>query len=724
MNLTDSHSELINALHGIPWPSSLRQILLSWCTWMGEAGYLVLVFSLLLVGISLGLWLLRRFERRTLRLLPMAFYSSAFSLLIMLVMRLPTLVPLNLSTDEDFIMTGVIGILKHGSYFGVIDGTTSGPLNFFLPALIPLLGVPLDSASIRVLSILLLWAVIPPLFYLVTQISSARTAFYAVITTAVLWGSLTHVGWVFYTSEHVSMMLIGWALCLLITGLVRGRFSMPLISTLAMVLAILPLTKLQAAPFVPLFLGWLFLCLFFWRGRNQEGSVMYRVSIFTGAVLLTLLPFSLIYIASHYSPALERFWISYVVTSVHICNTMAQTLADRVGMYLSMFERNPDLLFLLALSAVSCLSVILYRVVKADRLSPFSIKLALLLASAAGAGLLISITPGRDFTHYLQYLFFPIWLALPLMIAAREHDFCEQGVPDKGMMCSSLLLPCFAAMALIPSLWSGHPVFRQIRNAEIEPVHQTIVAQAVASMKRPEDELVVWGWCSQIHTQAQIAPGTNDIITERHIIPLPVQSLYRDWYLEEIKSRRPAFFVDSVGDNPCGMGYRNRGTLGHEVFVDLRRIIERDYQFFYDQEQLRLYVSLERFSSLMDHDYLFPLLVYLELTARGTSAYISFEELFQRWIERERLLHREQRVLPRNQVREILHATVTKVLGQLVSTRELSAELADSVREKAALRVARLSRQESTPTLELRNPIRMYFRMAEPWRTRDLREKR
>jgi hypothetical protein len=717
MRIPTSYSELIAAQQGIPWPATLRQILLSWCQALGESGYWILVGTLLSIGTFTGLYLAQGVARRRFSQALFSLFSVVFSLVLMLIVRFPTFTLLNINTDEDFLMSGIMSVYKHQQYFSVVDGTTSGPLNFVVPTIIPLLGLPLDSATIRIFSVLLLWAMCIPLFFTTLKTLSPVLAFLTLISTTLLFASLTHFGWIFYTSEHVSLMLIGWIIQILFFSLYHGKFHRLSVAALAIFLSLLPFTKLQAGPFSAA--GLVCFLVLLWRGPNSALTRAQKrlLSIMVSGTVL--IPIVVSYALTFFSPLAERFWISYVTMIQYISYTMAQSLSERLAQFVSMFIRNPDLLVLLLLSFIMILFILRTpAIVRHQERESMINRLSLSgVFITAITGFFVAMAPGRNFTHYLQYLFYPFWLALILSILRRYQHVTATHVSRSYFQYFAPLL-CLPAAVSIGITWGfGHPTFEQIRRGTLEPIHQTFVAHVIAAIKKPSDELAVWGWCSQIHQQAAIPPATSDIITERHITPSGVRKQYQRWHLSEMKSRKPMFFVDSVGNNPCAMNLNDRQQYSHSSIDSLKAHINENFQFLYDQEDLRLYLSHERLTEIIHPAYLYPLLVYLNLTELGNSAYSDYRKLFAMLLRQRLRPSPEDKQFPWQEINEQLHRIADDTIVRLIKSGALAEDVAEIVTNRALLKSQLLQKNLSTSLLvEVKNPIRIFVSRAEKWK--------
>src|ERR1700693_3459389 len=141
--------------------SGLRQIAYSYCRivsqifkFLGFDGYQIGVIFVLLAALC-GVAFLGNGRARDVvnRFCPPWLYCL---LLIgaLCISRLPTFLPGTIHPDEAVFLAGAMKLRHYPVFWQSVDGTTSGPLNYYALTFLNLLGLPLDFPTARLLNII------------------------------------------------------------------------------------------------------------------------------------------------------------------------------------------------------------------------------------------------------------------------------------------------------------------------------------------------------------------------------------------------------------------------------------------------------------------------------------------------------------------------------------------------------------------------------------------
>jgi hypothetical protein len=688
----------------------LRQVALSLAEQLGESWYWVIAVSVLLLALGTASFFWYRGGRDGTRARYLAPVSAIFSALILIAFRWPTLMHLNLNVDEDFLVAGSLALKERWNYFAVLDGTTSGPLNFAPLVVFSLLGSSLDIAAARVVALVLIWLCILCAYAIIRAVASPRFAFFCTVVLSLLFGSFTHDGWTHYSSAHVSVLLVLLGFLHIVSIIVTQRITTLSAVSFGVTVFAMPFAKLQSSLFAALFAGWFFILIAF--RVKTPATLRSKVFIGLAALFSLLLPLLVLTGARAVYINAEDFWISYVEYANYYVSAGAHTMRERFGVGWRMLHSNPELLLLFLVVAIAyglagCALLALRAPV-----SQTSRSLLVLVASVLVIGLVTVLAPGRDFTHYLLFLFVPACVGLTLVASILYEAWAARRKGRQPMWPIPILCVNVCCVLLIPRIVGGHQSFARI--PEVPKVHQSFISKVMDAAKLPEDRLAIWGWCPQLHGQTWMAPGTRDVITQRHIIPSPLREYYRARYVKDLRERRPAFFVDSTGTNACALDFNNRARFGHETVPELKREIDSEYQFLCDQEQLRLYVSYDRLMSHIPAEYLYGLVVYLDLTATGSLEYSRFQKMFHRYIEMERMRTKLQK-MNAVEVQTTVRTITDRVLDDMVNGKLVEPSLAETLKARA-LRISELvqkrhSSEKSQAIVKLADPIRIYRRI-------------
>ena len=113
--------------------------------------------------------------------------------------------------DESQLIAGAATLAHDPVFWRSVDGTTSGPLNFF--ALLPLhfIGLPLDYFSARLTSSLLGVIALVSCYQLFRSFAAPTAARLAILPAVLFFGTTTDGNFLHYSSEQVSVALMGLA---------------------------------------------------------------------------------------------------------------------------------------------------------------------------------------------------------------------------------------------------------------------------------------------------------------------------------------------------------------------------------------------------------------------------------------------------------------------------------------------------------------------------------
>ncbi len=107
--------------------------------------------------------------------------------------------------------------------------------------------------------------------------------------------------------------------------------------------------------------------------------------------------------------------------------------------------------------------------------------------------------------------------------------------------------------------------------------------------------MVVWGWQCRYYVEAQLAQGTAENHSERCIFQHPLQAVYRQRYLRDMKRTRPVVFIDAVGKNSTWV--QDVATQGYESFPELAVYIRKNYAYLGRIDDTRLFIRKDRLLS-------------------------------------------------------------------------------------------------------------------------------
>jgi hypothetical protein len=512
--------------------------------------------------------------------------------LLLTVGRWPTLgFPYALNPDESQLLAGAQTLRWDPVFWRSVNGMTSGPLNFY--ALWPL-GTLLGGDSYltaRVTALVLLIGALGAAHLTVSHRFGARAARLGGLPTVLFLAFTAHPDFTHYSSELLSMALIAVAIAWA-AACVWERQSSPWrdLAT-GVLLGAVPFAKPQAAP-IALAVG---AGLVAWRQWGPSRSHRAIARLVAGAALPVCA--AALLILSH---GLGGFFVTaYLKANGNYVDTAGLTVLQAARSLLTQIEPTSPIFYgWVAASAATGLLALgwVKPVSRPDR--DFLIASFLLLAVAFAC----VVAPRRNFSHYLMLLPVPWTLFCGALLGADfRRDSLVHARPGSGSLPgfrrTNLDWLVAALSGILLAVRAGTPY--EPPNG-FTPFHSDFSGQVTALIRAystPGDALSVWGWRPEYYVLSGLRQATRDAITESSILPNPYQDFFRSCYLQDLKSHRPAVFVDGVG--PGGFGYDRRATQSPKaVFPALADWIERHYTLEADVDGARVYVRNDRLARL------------------------------------------------------------------------------------------------------------------------------
>ena len=129
----------------------------------------------------------------------------------LVVCRFPILLGNEINPDETLFIAAAHKLFKDPIFFRAVDCGTTGPVNIF-PLMLPaLFGISPDYASTRVIALLLILASIYVIYRALSLLTDEGVARIAILPAAEAFACLKKDDLLYYTSEHVSFLLLSLA---------------------------------------------------------------------------------------------------------------------------------------------------------------------------------------------------------------------------------------------------------------------------------------------------------------------------------------------------------------------------------------------------------------------------------------------------------------------------------------------------------------------------------
>ncbi len=520
-----------------------------------------------------------------------AVLTGLILLATLLAWRWPPLFGIReLNPDESQLIAGAITLKDDPVFWRSVDGTTSGPLNFF--ALLPthLLGIPADYFNARLTGLLLAWVSLWATYLLFRRAHGIGPALLGVVPGLAFFCTATDSDFIHYTSEHPSlplMMVAGWLLWRAVSAVPPADAPARLSWWGAgLAFGMLPWAKLQSAPIAAaLALCGTLLALVRtqrpWQQRIRDVGTLAAASLAPSVAFLAVTA-GFGQWAHFYRCYIEN---NLIYASTEFTIPMALAKLFRASMFTGgypAFLAGPA--FAVAVGGLAWLAA-------PRRPSPLVWSGFLMTI----ASVIAVLAPRQGFHHYLLYTVPALtWWSGALICRLHETlgDARKQTVLAVAFVLVAGGLPGALRSTFAPSNEHGR-LLENWRNPHREST------ALLRQHRQPGDRVAVWGWDSQIYVETQLPQATRESHSTRQLWESSQRdSYYRPRYLDDLRRNQPAFFVDAVG--PGAFFFDQRERDGHEAFEDLRNYIAKHYRLMHSADHLRIYFRNDRVPATAD----------------------------------------------------------------------------------------------------------------------------
>jgi Malectin domain len=478
-----------------------------------------------------------------------ALFSGAL-LISAMVVRLPTFLPILANPDEASMLAGARRLFYDPIFWRSVDGATTGPLDYYALAALRAIGLPLDFATARVANVLCMWGAMVFLWLAARSIMPEWAARISVLPWLAALLGFRFGEFLQYSSECVPLLLGSLAIWLLF----RQRWF-----TLGLVVACLPLAKLQAAP-LAVVLGIAAITRLWRGGRNPAIR-------FAGGCVSVLLTLSILLTAFG---VWRDFYESYVRSNWTYANRpeVEWTLPQ-----FSSFVFRSEFGRFVGWMSLWILPVAAWR----RRVSREA-----LVATGLFVGSLYAVyRPGRPFAHYLLFLLLPVSLGAAVALAvAIKHGH------HPTLACTAFVLVTVAAPTLQGVLQAAPDSLAALSGSSTAVAAP--ITNRLSAWAKPGDLVAVWGWAPELYVLTGTVPATRDPHTQTQIEGGPQRAYYRQRFEDDLRAHPPVVFADAVG--PLRLAYEDRATQGYESVPELRGFVDANYDLMDDVQSVRLFV--------------------------------------------------------------------------------------------------------------------------------------
>lgn len=509
-------------------------------------------------------WSLHRAERRP------APWADALALAAMLVAwRWPwLLLATELNPDESQLLAGALTLAHDPVFWRSVDGTTSGPLNFYVLTPLAWFGWPFDYFTGRLAALMMVWIGLVSLRRGLEAILSPAAAACAAMPAVAFFATTTEGDFLHHSSEHLTLALLPLAAALILRASADrgvGRWSLPLAAGVA---GLLPWSKLQAAPLGAVLVLWAAAV----AARHSRPAAR-RVGAVLAAGAAPSLCFLLLAAGTGQWNAM---WLGYLLQNFTYIEQARDFVTTIAGLWQRAGETGQFPLFV-ALQA----TIIAAGLADSRRQGRSVGADAGWLAVLTVVAFVAVLVPRRDFLHYLLLPVFP----LALLGGAAWRGVASAGSASAARPWVMGAAGILAVVAAWRTNEGTPPIFGQFLDHWRRPCFAD--GAVLRELARPGERLAIWGWSPRTHVESGLPQATRDAHTVWMIEENPRRVVYRQRFLADIQRARPEYFLDATG--PGAFVFDRRDRHAHETFPELAEWVARDYSLLGDWGFARLY---------------------------------------------------------------------------------------------------------------------------------------
>ncbi len=505
------------------------------------------------------------------------------NILVMVLMRLPFIVfNQDIHPDESEITAGAMALGQNMTFWGQVDGMTSGPFNFYpLVIFSKLFAQPFDYTSSRIVGTMLLSGSLAFFFYTVQNLFSSKYAFVSLLFVASFLGIINSIDMLHYNSEWVSMCLIN-VLCWQFSCI----YILPKPTNLLLFLNgfVAPITifaKLQATPigFCCILVSVAFLFVKYYK-QSPQSFFRYTAIICLGCVcfLVLVCAFTL------YNQTFDDMILLYFTNNLGYGSVGKFFIFD-VNYFCKVLFEDTDYIVILqiftTLIGLVLLSEIIRQVIQRGQRRaiekvywPTIFVISLVMFSVFSV-----FKTGFLFGHYLNFLIFPTGFVLVLLL-----NSVSKLLPDT---LNKIIVAMVVSVVVFSN--SHYPLTNSYISTTkpIRPLSVSATSKVISKYTKSNEPLAVWGSGSRFHLETKLVQATRWNFTLFDPYNKSQKAFLYNEYLKDMKRTNVPVFVDSYGN-------QERQCHGHEVVPEIRNWIKTNYTKVGDIDGSRIYVRNDR----------------------------------------------------------------------------------------------------------------------------------
>ena len=505
-----------------------------------------------------------------------------------LILRLPSLLSNAENPDENVYIVEAASFLKGAKMWKTLFAGTSGPLIFEPLAVFSYLG-GINYASIRLFGIAC--CILPSVFFFWKSVCLVIGELPARITSILLFlffGGAVYGDFVAYSSEYVPVLLLSVAIYYYCKILSSGSVQSKYLFISGLLLGLTPYAKLQSVP-IAICIGMLAIFEVYQIHRTAGKILFYKMGVFAVGGLLPTIVVAIYLTANKcWASFFENYIfsnLSYLNNSVdnsklvhlsswQIFKNSFQICTDMKGYYLYTGG-------IFVLTVVACFLISHFP-------SGRQVKMTIIATLFLISSFLSIFLPGRNFSHYFLFGFFPIAFVMASLI-----NLVIQGINRPLYKKIYLAMIALILVLFCNSILKRYTLQRFLKpksNYELSDISKCIKKYAAINEK-----MMIWGWVEGYFVETGLVMGgfctfPSDVM---NCNPATLDGMTKMAKLKlQMETSRPVVFLDGVTRN--SNSYNDTSKYRVEHFPLIGEYIRLNYTMVLESNEQRVFVRNDR----------------------------------------------------------------------------------------------------------------------------------
>jgi hypothetical protein len=503
------------------------------------------------------------------------YFTLIACLLLIVYGRLPAIV-LNevYNPDENLFLVGAMTLVKDPIYWNSVDGSTSGPFNFFIISVFcEVFNQPYDYISGKIVGILLMTGSVLFNFLSIQRLFNNKIALLSILPASLFLSTTQIYDFVNYSSEQLPIFILSIMTFIYAKIYIEKNINTLLVFLFGLLAGGILFTKLQVIPIAFIITILTYFLLF----SKHKASFIKLSAWLTFAGLLIPLAYFLMALKYDF---LEKMWLFYIKYNLaygnetkNIITIIYQSFDDEINIFIRVI-------------AILSFVLLTYNIIFKRNFKPS--QLSVFIISYMVFSLYCVYKTGFMFHHYLLFLISPIVFLFALFyksaiscLSNKYYLFEFAGVINIFIVAKTIKYP------LTNSFVSA--------NAPQRPLKISNAAKEIIKYSNPDENLIIWGEDGRLYLETKRNQGIRWCHSHWGMYSNSLQKIFQHEFIKDFKEKPFPVFVDA---HPTKGTFMTRDKLGYETNPELKELVENKYKLVGEFDEKRVFVRNERYKTI------------------------------------------------------------------------------------------------------------------------------